>query len=67
MTSSQPRRAIRRGFFGAALLAAVVGCSGEGGAPTKIYDGGGTIPDIVDQPEPAAPKPAKGAKGAPRN
>jgi len=33
------------------------GCSGGSSAPTKIYEGGGTIPEIVEQPEP----PAKGA------
>jgi hypothetical protein len=38
------------------------GCSGEHAAPTKIYEGGGTMPEVVDQPEP----PAKSVKGMPR-
>jgi hypothetical protein len=38
-------------------LLAVAGCSG-GAAPTKIYEGGGTIPEIVDQPEKPSPQPA---------
>lgn len=33
------------------------GCGGSS-APTKIYEGGGTIPEIVDQPEPGEGKKA---------
>jgi hypothetical protein len=44
-------------------LVALPGCGRGGGAPTKIYEGGGTIPEIVEQPEPsAAKKPARGAR-----
>lgn len=47
-------------FVGLILLVQS-GCSGGSSVPTKIYEGGGTIPEIVEQPEP----PAKGATKKP--
>lgn len=48
--------ALVAGFALALGLLAMAGCSGEKSGPTKIYEGGGTIPEIVDQPEPPEPK-----------
>ena len=45
-------------LFAAVATVASLGCSGGQVAPTKIYEGGGTAPEVVDQPE----KPAPGAK-----
>ncbi|MDX2038277.1 MAG: hypothetical protein SFX72_16630 [Isosphaeraceae bacterium] len=46
------RRFIRACLFAVVFSApALIGCGGETSAPTKIYEGGGTIPEIVDQPE----------------
>lgn len=35
---------------------APVGCGGGPTVPTKIYEGGGTAPDVVDQPTKGAPR-----------
>lgn len=34
------------------------GCGSGQSVPTKIYEGGGTIPEIVEQPDPPAGKKA---------
>lgn len=39
----------------------ITGCGGSS-EPTKIYEGGGTIPEIVDQPEPGEGKKEAPAK-----
>lgn len=47
------RRAFLRagiGFTPFVLLLNLIGCSGSS-EPTKIYEGGGTIPEIVETPE----------------
>jgi len=47
----------------ASCVVAVAGCSGEASAPpVKIYEGGGTSPEVVDQPEKPSPKPTKGVQ-----
>jgi hypothetical protein len=66
---SLPQPSFRRsisGLLAALALSSAWGCSGGGPAPTQIFEGGGTIPEIVDQPEPSeaktarkAPKPAR--------
>ncbi len=47
-----------------ALTMSGMGITGCGGSaePTKIYEGGGTIPEIVDQPEPGEGKKEAAAK-----
>lgn len=55
-------RSLRLSIFCPALVLLVIaGCSGGSSVPTKIYEGGGTIPEIVEQPE----APAKGAAKKP--
>jgi hypothetical protein len=46
------------------LAFVVLAFSGCGGStvPTKIHEGGGTIPEIVDQPEPGEAKKASTKK-----
>lgn len=58
-TKRRPRTPILALY--AAILIGFAGCWGDGAAPTTIYEGGGTIPEIVDQPEPDT-KPAKGQR-----
>jgi hypothetical protein len=52
----------RRKFFWGLPLPIVLltsaGCGSGQSVPTKIYEGGGTIPEIVEQPEPPAGKKA---------
>jgi hypothetical protein len=48
--------------FGLPLVGlTMTGCGGQT-EPTKIYEGGGTIPEIVDQPEPGEAKKETPAK-----
>lgn len=52
-------------FVGLVLLIQS-GCSGGSSVPTKIYEGGGTIPEIVEQPEAPAKGSAKKPASAPK-
>lgn len=51
-----------RAMIPAFCLLFAIGCSGGKSAPTTIYEGGGTIPEIVEQPAKASPTPAKGSQ-----
>lgn len=54
--------AFRKGFLFVLPVSVVLllstGCGSGQTTPTKIYEGGGTIPEIVEQPEPPAGKKA---------
>jgi hypothetical protein len=60
--STHRRRATALLLFVVFGLIPLSGCSvGSGPAPTKIYEGGGTAPEVVDQPEKPAPKSTTGS------
>ena len=42
-------------------IASLAGCSGGKVVPTKIYEGGGTAPEVVDQPEKPASRTTQGS------
>lgn len=48
--------------FGLPLVGLTMTGCGKTSAPTKIYEGGGTIPEIVDKPEPGEGKKEAPAK-----
>jgi hypothetical protein len=56
------RRASILVLLGAFCATSPTGCGGGPAVPTKIYEGGGTAPEVVDQPT----KPTKASKGSPR-
>lgn len=67
MGFSQSSRLKRLAFaFVGFVLLIESGCSGGSSVPTKIYEGGGTIPEIVEQPEPPAKGAAKKPAAAPK-
>lgn len=46
-------------LLGTLSTAVLAGCSGGQATPTKIYEGGGTAPEVVDQPERPVARPSK--------
>ena len=67
MISRLCRRSLRLSIFCLALVMPLIsGCSGGSSVPTKIYEGGGTIPEIVEQPEAPAKGSAKTPASAPK-
>ena len=67
MVSRLCRRSLRSPILFLALsLIVISGCSGGSSVPTKIYEGGGTIPEIVEQPEAPAKGGAKKPAAAPK-
>ena len=50
------------GLITGALLTVIAGCSGGSSEPTKIYEGGGTIPEIEETPDATEGKKSTPAK-----
>lgn len=58
ITSRASRRKFLCGLPLSIVLMTSAGCGSGQSVPTKIYEGGGTIPEIVEQPDPPAGKKA---------